>query len=678
MKSILVIASMIFASMASPCQVVNPGGGSGGGASPAGTNAVQSSNPTGTGLVVATAAQLSQPVVSSVLQASQSQRGGYGDSIAYGVGPVNSAGLPDPGLGFANVFLQYVGGVYENYANGGDASYDTSNPINSTAIPSAGSVYVIDSSFTNDTSEFNASANNLKMGQRAFTGNLYRLLIPDSAKSFLQSATLTGGFSVDGNTYKTGQGAVSTTNGASLTQNVTIGASGALVGCYMVSNGNPARFTLAVNSILQADPIGGSTLWTGGGDGGQAITTAHGASQFCAGFRLTGFAPGSATVTFTQQASGTLNVQWLASPVASSTNPFVFAMDVPQLGGNANTSLYQTVFTTVTGYANADGLNIKNIGARAVLGANPGTQGYWAGDQTHPTALGTAQINAISEPLALSAGVVTAPSYTANLANVGVVPSTSDVTKGETLNPTGGLEGSSTGWYGLIPHTRNAVGGLTWEGMAASSIASGYLYGQTNNSQGFAWCYWNKNANSYNFVYLPSAIQGCDAQARGGQWWMGINGSGQPAEIVGSSTVVVGYYPGTVGNHILSANRTAVEPANALGRSPGTNISSPFFGVQAQRGSDSTNPCAAADWQMVLSASGVNVPAIYRVAPNAQCNNDPFLLDIGTGTAGVIAPFSTPSSSSATCTQGQIVNDASFSYVCVAANTWKRAALSSF
>ena len=40
--------------------------------------------------------------------------------------------------------------------------------------------------------------------------------------------------------------------------------------------------------------------------------------------------------------------------------------------------------------------------------------------------------------------------------------------------------------------------------------------------------------------------------------------------------------------------------------------------------------------------------------------------------------FFTPASSSATCTAGQVADDASYHYVCVATNSWKRVALSSF
>jgi hypothetical protein len=41
-------------------------------------------------------------------------------------------------------------------------------------------------------------------------------------------------------------------------------------------------------------------------------------------------------------------------------------------------------------------------------------------------------------------------------------------------------------------------------------------------------------------------------------------------------------------------------------------------------------------------------------------------------------PLTTPASSSASCTAGDINVDTGFVYVCTASNTWKRAALSTF
>jgi hypothetical protein len=47
-------------------------------------------------------------------------------------------------------------------------------------------------------------------------------------------------------------------------------------------------------------------------------------------------------------------------------------------------------------------------------------------------------------------------------------------------------------------------------------------------------------------------------------------------------------------------------------------------------------------------------------------------------TGGFHVNLATPASSSAPCTAGQIGADAKYVYVCVATNSWKRSALSSF
>lgn len=56
-------------------------------------------------------------------------------------------------------------------------------------------------------------------------------------------------------------------------------------------------------------------------------------------------------------------------------------------------------------------------------------------------------------------------------------------------------------------------------------------------------------------------------------------------------------------------------------------------------------------------------------------------LDLTAGTfsgAPILAPLTTPASSSATCKQGATEWDASFIYICTATNVWKRATLASF
>jgi len=50
----------------------------------------------------------------------------------------------------------------------------------------------------------------------------------------------------------------------------------------------------------------------------------------------------------------------------------------------------------------------------------------------------------------------------------------------------------------------------------------------------------------------------------------------------------------------------------------------------------------------------------------------------GVNASVFLETLATPASSSAACTAGQFTDDANYHYVCVATNTWKRVALSSF
>jgi hypothetical protein len=78
-----------------------------------------------------------------------------------------------------------------------------------------------------------------------------------------------------------------------------------------------------------------------------------------------------------------------------------------------------------------------------------------------------------------------------------------------------------------------------------------------------------------------------------------------------------------------------------------------------------SSPCVAVDAQF----GHVNGVALQPTATNFY--NDPKVTPVPYG--GV--PPLTPGSSSAPCLRGTIVSDANFVYVCVAADTWKRAAL---
>ena len=85
---------------------------------------------------------------------------------------------------------------------------------------------------------------------------------------------------------------------------------------------------------------------------------------------------------------------------------------------------------------------------------------------------------------------------------------------------------------------------------------------------------------------------------------------------------------------------------------------------------------------------------IYHVDKASQAQwipNGGFSADPGPASASVVVGnlqqiaanalflgFATPSSSAATCTQGQFEFDAAYAYTCVATNTWRRTATAAF
>ena len=91
-----------------------------------------------------------------------------------------------------------------------------------------------------------------------------------------------------------------------------------------------------------------------------------------------------------------------------------------------------------------------------------------------------------------------------------------------------------------------------------------------------------------------------------------------------------------------------------------------------------------------LSASAMNGffadataadPSLYFDVPatgNIQFKFANGAAAFGIGPSGMSQPLITPASSSAACTVGQAVWDASFIYICTATNTWKRVALGTF
>jgi hypothetical protein len=105
--------------------------------------------------------------------------------------------------------------------------------------------------------------------------------------------------------------------------------------------------------------------------------------------------------------------------------------------------------------------------------------------------------------------------------------------------------------------------------------------------------------------------------------------------------------------------------------------------------------CLGGNWTALNTGglSGLTIHSLLRAcSATTGCNSalsddgtnvtstEPLIIALGGSSysKAVFGTFHTPSSSAESCTAGTFTMDASYLYVCVSSNTWKRAALSSF
>ena len=189
--------------------------------------------------------------------------------------------------------------------------------------------------------------------------------------------------------------------------------------------------------------------------------------------------------------------------------------------------------------------------------------------------------------------------------------------------------------------------------------------------------------------YNGSTLEGSIGNHSGNAIYLisnGTNGTVQiqpaPTTVAGSSSGSVNIYSGnnltpTSGNQALLAVNGVATNRSFAPTSGSANLN--WFQVTPvinQTGTSSGNSTGIFENATLTAVKGVFNLMDLQVASSSL-----FKVDSSgdLAMAGVVtAPLTTPASSSATCTAGTIVWDASYVYVCTATNTWKRSALSTF
>ena len=261
----------------------------------------------------------------------------------------------------------------------------------------------------------------------------------------------------------------------------------------------------------------------------------------------------------------------------------------------------------------------------------------------------------------------------------------------------------------------NAAGGLTVTLPPTSGLANGWSMGfATDNGNGVTV---QTNATGGGHILFPGSgaletqvamAQGFPGQIAYEAMVIQYDGSGNfrivaatPAtagqlQMLGTSGINRYSFPSGAtaysatfadnGNMISSANSPSSFMAVTL---PATSTLSPGFTIGIQCDNNKTMSVQTHGSAVgILLPGGAGAVASFSLATQSlenavlQWDGQYFRLvamtPVSANYLGLSLPNSTPASSSAPCTIGAFMHDASYLYVCIGTNTWKRAALSSF
>lgn len=288
----------------------------------------------------------------------------FGSSFCFGTGATVLAN------GFCNLLGEkYVGGPYNNYAHGGDASGDVSFYAYKYTNPSfrKSPITVLEGT-VNDYNTCGLSTGCVANALQNVTAAMAWSAIPRENKVFGQNGTqctTTGTWTAD-NSITTGVAIESTVPGSTITCQMLYGGNPALYIGWMTYGGSNATASLNINSGAVTDTLNAF------GNNGQTVATGNGVTTVPAARGYAVSASGTTTFTITvNTASSTYPWEfiWAGEPVLTSVPepPYsnqsagmssVVVVSLPYTGvSDSGTNAFNTMASSVVTLANSLGLN---------------------------------------------------------------------------------------------------------------------------------------------------------------------------------------------------------------------------------------------------------------------------------------------------------------------------------
>jgi len=213
-----------------------------------------------------------------------------------------------------------------------------------------------------------------------------------------------------------------------------------------------------------------------------------------------------------------------------------------------------------------------------------------------------------------------------------------------------------------------SVGGTFFK---SNAQAGGNFYGCTSTNT------WTQQGASLGSRFIVDSADASLPNAQVAQPGSGITISHSPFTISFNSSVLAGVYPNLTGPNVFAPGRNTFQAsgtteglrvvASAIPSAPAAGAI--FVTLAGQEGHfDGTN----VQLHTTVTGSGTNAPTAPS-AGNCAAWGSGFSLTDGGGSCAV--RVNAPSSAGANCTVGQYAATSTFFYVCVATNTWVRAAL---